>query len=300
MRLVPQNEPFHVVPITDRLMRVVGVGQEIMTLVEGEEYALLFDTGTGYGNIRALAETLTDKPVLVVISHAHPDHLGGMACFEEAYLHPAEMEAARQPLTSQERASCTDMLSMQTRGAHANLDPVKIIAQKEVTLHPVEAGYVFHLGGTDLIVEELPGHTRGSIVLVNIKDRYALTGDAITRETLLGLPGAPSKEEFYENLKVFFEKYRGKIDIIMPGHGGALPDPFAVVEGNLDAIAGTLSGQYSGDWDPRHVRSGKPVYRAKPELGSRGFTVGLEGYCRDGMIGNVLYFVDRPLPGFDV
>jgi len=41
-------------------------GSENMYLLEGDEKALLIDTGYGAGNLRAFVETLTDKPVLVV------------------------------------------------------------------------------------------------------------------------------------------------------------------------------------------------------------------------------------------
>lgn len=46
-------------------------------LVEGAERALLIDTGFGVGDLKALCERLTDKPLLVVDTHSHGDHVLG-------------------------------------------------------------------------------------------------------------------------------------------------------------------------------------------------------------------------------
>ncbi len=58
-------------------------GSEYMYLLEGDEKALLLDTGYGVGNLRAFVEKLTDKPLLVANTHFHPDHSAGNGEFEE-------------------------------------------------------------------------------------------------------------------------------------------------------------------------------------------------------------------------
>ena len=45
------------------------------TLIEGEKYAVLFDTGYGTEDVQAYVRTLTDKPVKVYLSHGHHDHM---------------------------------------------------------------------------------------------------------------------------------------------------------------------------------------------------------------------------------
>ena len=52
-------------------------GSEYLYLLEGEEYALLTDTGYGMNRLRAFVEKLTDKKILVANTHYHPDHAGG-------------------------------------------------------------------------------------------------------------------------------------------------------------------------------------------------------------------------------
>ena len=57
-----------------------------MYLLEGDEKALLIDTGYGAENLREYVEKLTSKPILVVNTHYHPDHAAGNGEFEAVYM----------------------------------------------------------------------------------------------------------------------------------------------------------------------------------------------------------------------
>ena len=54
-------------------------------LVEGDDYALLIDSILGMGNLKAFCETLTDKPIRLVNTHSHSDHVGGNPFYYERY-----------------------------------------------------------------------------------------------------------------------------------------------------------------------------------------------------------------------
>ena len=56
---------------------------QYLFLLEGRDKALLIDTGYAVGNLRRYVEKLTDKPVIVVNTHFHPDHSGGNGEWEE-------------------------------------------------------------------------------------------------------------------------------------------------------------------------------------------------------------------------
>jgi len=60
-------------------------------LLNGEQYSLLIDTGLGIGNIYEEVRKLTDKPVIVVATHIHWDHIGGHKYFPEFYAHEDEL-----------------------------------------------------------------------------------------------------------------------------------------------------------------------------------------------------------------
>ncbi len=59
--------------------------EAISYLIEGDDKALLFDSGNGIGDIAKVVKALTNKPVSVLNSHSHYDHVGGNYAFENIY-----------------------------------------------------------------------------------------------------------------------------------------------------------------------------------------------------------------------
>lgn len=52
-------------------------------LIGGATQAALFDTGMGISDIQKVAAELTALPIVVLNSHAHPDHVGGNRQFKD-------------------------------------------------------------------------------------------------------------------------------------------------------------------------------------------------------------------------
>ena len=117
-------------------------------LVEGSEKALLVDT-CYEGELRKLCESLTDKPITVVITHSDPDHVGCVSQFDEFYMHPAEYSRYVDK--------------------YGELKNVR----------PVWEGDIFDLGVTKYEVVLLPGHTPGSIALFERDKRHIIGGDSV-------------------------------------------------------------------------------------------------------------------------
>ena len=67
-----------------------------MTLIEGKERAILFDTGYGIENVKAFIQTLTGKPVSVLLSHGHHDHILGVRWFGESRMWSEDLDEFRQ------------------------------------------------------------------------------------------------------------------------------------------------------------------------------------------------------------
>ena len=55
-------------------------------LVVGEEKACVIDTMNGYNDLYKVVREITDKPVFVINTHGHPDHIFGNVNFEKAYI----------------------------------------------------------------------------------------------------------------------------------------------------------------------------------------------------------------------
>ena len=112
-------------------------------LVVGEEKACVIDTMNGLNDIHAAVRKITDKPIILINTHGHPDHIFGNIYFkEEAYLNPKDLEMAESFKNHPEFAKACE-----ERGV--SMPPFK----------PVNEGDVFDLGGRTLEVYELPGHT---------------------------------------------------------------------------------------------------------------------------------------------
>ena len=60
-----------------------GHQEEVLSfLLVGDQEALLLDTGLGFFSMRAIIESITAKPVTVVNTHSHFDHIGNNAEFD--------------------------------------------------------------------------------------------------------------------------------------------------------------------------------------------------------------------------
>ena len=55
-------------------------------LIEGSKKAVLFDTGLDLFNIKDYVAKLTEKELVVVNSHFHPDHANGNHHFKKVYI----------------------------------------------------------------------------------------------------------------------------------------------------------------------------------------------------------------------
>lgn len=71
------------------------MGMQSPALIVGAERAMLIDTGLGNVDMTEQVRRVTDKPIMLVLSHAHSDHMGGIGQFEDIYLHPADIPAQR-------------------------------------------------------------------------------------------------------------------------------------------------------------------------------------------------------------
>ena len=67
-----------------------------VSLIVGPEKAVLIDTGCGIGNLRKVVAEVTDKPVMVINTHTHLDHLGSNRQFDEIAMfdHPLSRRLA--------------------------------------------------------------------------------------------------------------------------------------------------------------------------------------------------------------
>lgn len=158
-----------------------------MYLIEGDERAMLVDTGFGTGDLGGLVKELTKKPLIVVITHADPDHVGGCKYFGEIYMHPSDFSSYY--------------------GRPENNEAIL----------PIWEGEKIDLGGKCFEVVLIPGHTPGSIVLIDRENRMMFGGDTFQYGSIFMFGPNRNFRAFEASVKKA-SVLKDSIDSIYPGH----------------------------------------------------------------------------------
>ncbi|MCD8088543.1 MAG: MBL fold metallo-hydrolase [Oscillospiraceae bacterium] len=213
---------FRTEKVTDRITRIYAVCTELCYLVEGDERAALIDTGSGFGSLRTVVNQLTDKPLIILLTHGHTDHAMGSGEFTdcEVYLNHDD-EYVYGP--HGDAAFRYD--GMKLAGKGVTITEEDYIPTAPFSLYrDMKGGEHFDLGGETVEIYSLPGHTKGSIVILMKNARILLLGDACNGFTFLYDAYSLSVAHYEENLKRVKKELDGKYDRILASHGdGELP-----------------------------------------------------------------------------
>ncbi len=143
-----------------------------MTLIEGEKAALLVDTGYGTEDVAAFIATLTDKPLTVLLTHHHHDHVLGARWFDKTVMF--QEDQAEWPIFTGESKRLAVLAQARAKGL--------IVSETEFLSGRFPMPYAVHAGMLDLgrLTAEIipcPGHTPGSCVVYLPEKKLLLTGD---------------------------------------------------------------------------------------------------------------------------
>ena len=251
--------------IADRTWEIGEFDCDSMFLLEGDEKALLIDTGIGIGDLPAVIRKLTDKPVTLVLSHGHPDHVGGMGAFAEAWL-------SREDWFSMFRIS-PDVAGRKGYAAFIRnrsgltypYDPETDILPWPQIPHilPLVDGQVFDLGGRIVTAHACPCHTAGSMVFLDKSRRLLLAGDAVNCNLLLaGTPGTPGFVSIETALSSYrkLEEMKPQYDRMYNGHYDFRPfgeplDPETLTNA-IACCADLVAGTYEERMEPNMFPGG--------------------------------------------
>jgi len=215
----------------------------IVNLIIGEEKAALIDTGCGIGNLRKAVETVTDKPVIVINTHTHLDHLGSNRQFGEIAMfdHPLSHRVAEKGVSHE--IVLTEILgeNLVTGAWPLGFDADGFALPPFKVRHWLKDGDRFDLGGRDLEVLYTPGEAPDHICLLDRTHRLLFCGDILLQGPVwTHLEGGSLKDLLatYQRLMYFFDDF----DYLMPGHNQPWLDKSFLPE----ALAGAekvLSGE---------------------------------------------------------
>lgn len=179
-------------------------------LLVGEHKAALIDTGLEEETLQAFVSLITDKPIVVIHTHGHIDHIGNDQQFEEVMLHPRDVDLYHLHSSAEFRR---EFFKRQYEEMKQN-DPDKAEAfaikqfqtiNQTVALKPLTEGMVVDLGTRKLKVIETPGHTQGCISLVDVDKKVIYTGDMVCEMgVLMHFAEATTINVYKQSLEVIY------------------------------------------------------------------------------------------------
>ncbi len=216
----------------DTNYKVVQLGEDLFAIEEGWvrfyllvgiEAALLIDTGRGTGDLLSVIKSITPLPIIVANTHADPDHTGGNHFFGRAYLHPAEFDHYR-----------------------------KLNGYKD-TLVPMWEGDFIDIGGGQLEVILVPGHTPGSVAFLDQRNGLLFAGDTLQTGEIHMFGEGRNLEAYVYSLKKLLNM-RNDFKTIYCAHGDTVfsvsnltiieRDARMVLEGDIDGVNTDTNAPY--------------------------------------------------------
>jgi hydroxyacylglutathione hydrolase len=203
----------------------VGTGHlmynESLYLVEGGDRAVLIDAGTRITGLDKIVASITDKPVMLVATHVHPDHTGSaINYYHELFINPADTVGIPQMMPDYK-------------------GEVKFLKDDEI----------IDLGGRQLEVVFTPGHTPGSTTFIDKEAGNGFSGDAFGSGNLLLTTDFSTLIATCKKMSMIMEKCG--IKILYPGHYfGANPETLQRVKDIITLSKDVLSGKVKGEENP--------------------------------------------------
>lgn len=201
-----------IIQINENTWRIEDDGVRFF-LLTGTESALLIDSGMQTSNARELAERITNLPLQMLNTHADPDHISGNVMFETVLMSPMEEKLYR------------------SQGGKGEIIPVK-------------NGEVIDLGERPLEIIDLPGHTSGSIAVLDCKNKVLIGGDSI-QDGRIYMFGEHRNMEMYIESMTKLLQHEEKFDTIYTSHSTfpVFPDLIPkLIDGAKQILTGTATG----------------------------------------------------------
>lgn len=235
----------------------LGIANVYMFLVVGEEKALLIDTGYSITHALGYARQVTDKPLTVVCTHGHFDHIGGNADFDTVYMSEKDWNTAKKEHSDynylngfithyKEVSFAMRMLSKLPKIKQELEQSIHIAPCKYLALP--ETGY-FDLDGRKVSFIETPGHTQGSICLFDETTKTLFPGDMLCEGiVLLGFDHSTSVSEYRESVIKIRDFYKGNNGRQIMASHHRVPVKDDIFDRYIDMCDKIISGERKGEY----------------------------------------------------
>jgi hydroxyacylglutathione hydrolase len=236
------NPWFAAKKLNDHVWRITDGDIDNVYLIIGRDSAMLVDTGLGFADLKRFVKTITTLPLIVVNTHSHPDHTGSSFQFEKVYCHSDDAQMIKFFSSKDFRKG-----SFKNMGGMRVPDSLRIPVKDSlyaVNLAFVKDKHSFNLGDRRIEVIHVPGHTPGSICLLDHKDKYLYTGDNDNILVWLHPQDALPLDVYLKSL----EKLQGRATeytTLLPGLGDSIDNKF--ISEQIECVKSIISGKCKGD-----------------------------------------------------
>ena len=199
-----------------------------MFLLDGGTGAFLMDTGCSGQDLMTAVRPLVSGEISVINTHCHGDHTAGNRFFRKFYMHEKD---------------------------RADIRPA---CPADAEIITVTEGSRILTGNAKLEVIEIPGHTPGSIALLDRENRILFSGDMFAKgfPIYMQYPGQ-DMEKYHQSMLKVIERMP-EYDRICPCHGElrlTKEDLYHVEQCCAGILNGTIYGEMMNDG------SGSCIYR---------------------------------------
>ena len=202
-----------IIQINDNTWRIED-GMVRFFLLTGTKEALLIDSGMNTPDAKEIAESITSLPIRHLITHADRDHISGSSAFDPVLMSPNEEVLYRR---------------------HYSTGIIEAVHQ----------GDVIDLGDRPLEIIDLPGHTYGSIAVLDINNHVLISGDSIQDGRIYMFGEHRNLSNYIAGLTAL-SQYENRFDTIYPSHSTFPVSPDLIpklMEGAEQIRAGQADGK---------------------------------------------------------
>jgi glyoxylase-like metal-dependent hydrolase (beta-lactamase superfamily II) len=195
--------------------------------LRGNERDVVIDAGLGIVALRDEIPELFERDPLLIVTHAHLDHVGGAYEFDEVSIHESEAAYLRNPAPSSlDTVTLYESLGIdipqKEDPSMLNSLPYPGYRPDDYSVTPVEPTHllrdtqILEVGGWQLKVIAAPGHTPGSICLLEQSNGWLFTGDVVYEGRILDEIKGADRRHYRHTMRNLQSL---KITTVYPGHG---------------------------------------------------------------------------------